>query len=145
MPALVLSLILAMIVSESAFEAMTAQTRQTHQSQSVALGTSLLIVRKALQAYVAANPLAQGEIPLAELGLPQWVSIGHPVRTLVDNGHIYVYAPPPRAAADLSELLAQSPSGLIGVSRAGQLATPSFIPTISLPSTIPEGSIVLMR
>lgn len=144
MPVLIIALLISAVLYEQAQDGLGQKEQTALQSHAQNLGTSLLVVRNALSAYMQANPAAAGPVDLAALGLPAWFVAPAGVHALIQSPHAYVYHLPTAPRPDLTQILGTFPSGMVGVARNGVLVSSAQSIHIALPAGIPNESIVLM-
>lgn len=144
MPVFFLALLIILTVQETVFEVHRTRVSDQQQTQQRSLGTELLIVRNAVDAYRRANPTAQGPIAVSSLGLPAWFSSGASVNVLIEANQAYVYYTPTHLASDIATTLGEDAPALTGIAREGRLHSPHLLTLLPLPALIPDGSIVLM-
>ncbi|AEC18870.1 type IV pilus protein [Pusillimonas sp. T7-7] len=144
MPLFFAILALATVFVEMAFDVGREQRFEVSKTYAGALGANMLVVRNALQTYLASHPSASGEILLANLGLPTWLNPQPGIRTYVQSGRGYVYFTPKEPISDLQTVLGGPAPFSVGIARDAQLISPSLPSTTPLPPRIPNHSIVMV-
>lgn len=112
------------------------------------LGTSVLAVHNALDAYITAYPSATGSISLAALGLPSWMYRDTRIQAVIEAGQGYVFVPPSAfplsGRPSIADMFTDNAtSGLVGIAHSNQLISAGLGATNTLPAVIPENSIVV--
>lgn len=117
---------------------------EAQASDSSALGSTLLVVRNALAAYMHSHPTASGSVPLSALGLPGWVRPDARIHALISGGRGFVYYTPQEPLGNLAALFGSTPSALVGLARDSRLESSVTEITTHLPASIPDRSVVLI-
>ncbi|WP_445677101.1 type IV pilus biogenesis protein PilM [Pseudomonas aeruginosa] len=112
------------------------------QGEIAAIAGSMQVYKGAVAAYQASNPAASGTIADAQLGLPSWYVKAPGISNVVQAGKVYVFYSQPKSG--LAELLLKRTDNAltVGIKQNGNLANPRRGVISSLPSAIPDGSVV---
>jgi len=144
MALLYVAFIVMMMIVDVATDYGRATQLQTRASSGTALGAEMLLVRNALEAYLQATPSGSGPVALSQLGLPTWFVPNGEIFVQIEAGRGFVYHTPRSDRASVEELVGLHMSGFAGIAVNQRLVSPRLNTHITLPSTIPERSIVLM-
>ncbi|OPE32407.1 type IV pilus biogenesis protein PilM, partial [Pseudomonas aeruginosa] len=88
------------------------------------------------------NPAASGTVADTQLGLPTWYVKAPGISNVIQAGKVYVFYSQPKPG--LAEaLLKRTDNALtVGIKQSGNLVNPRRGVVASLPSAIPDGSVV---
>lgn len=118
---------------------------QTNEATSFA--GSMRIYGVYVNAYAVANPTASGAIADSALGLPAWFNRLNTIQNYVESGKGYVYIP--NSNSDLAYRLVKQGGHTThaGIKVGGNLINPlsktNYTSPYPLPSSIPDGSVVI--
>ncbi|KJS79129.1 MAG: hypothetical protein JL55_13690 [Pseudomonas sp. BICA1-14] len=112
------------------------------QGEIAAIAGSMQVYKGAVAAYQASNPAASGTVADAQLGLPTWYVKAPGISHVIQAGKAYVFYSQPKAG--LAELLLKRTDNAltVGIKQSGNLVNPRQGVISSLPSAIPDGSVV---
>ncbi|HGY1474608.1 TPA: type IV pilus biogenesis protein PilM [Pseudomonas aeruginosa] len=112
------------------------------QGEIAAIAGSMQVYRGAVAAYQASNPTASGTVADTQLGLPTWYVKAPGISNVIQAGKVYVFYSQPKPG--LAEaLLKRTDNALtVGIKQSGNLVNPRRGVVASLPSAIPDGSVV---
>lgn len=150
MPILILVLFLGALTADVTSDTSQQLTQERAKANASSLGTSMLAVRNALEAYMTAHPSASGSVALTALGLPSWMLLDTRIQVLIYSGRGFIYLSPDdfplSGRPGLTSLFSSDgAAGIAGIAHHQQLVTGAMGSTLPLPASIPENSIVLAQ
>ncbi|MBR8428919.1 type IV pilus biogenesis protein PilM [Burkholderia cenocepacia] len=118
------------------------------KSDTVAIGQSMLALHGFAALYASKNPGYSGYANDATLGSPSWYNRPTYVSTYLTGGKAYVYYNGPVQGLPAYLVATSGDIYGAGTNQNGVLVSPSALPadtaTLTIPSQVPSGSIVVM-
>lgn len=108
---------------------------------------NMMVYRRSVAAYLVANPGASGTIPDASLSLPVWYAKYSGITNTIAGGVIYVYTTTPPGGLASSLMTVTHNTATVGIKTSGVLINPlsttNLMIPIAIPSSIPDGALVI--
>lgn len=144
---LLIALLVFLVFAGPYAETIWIQTQNDRVSgEAAAIADNMCVYRSYVQQYATANPTYTGAVPSAALALPYWFVAPGNVQNYVQAGSAYVYntIPPQGLVAAIGTRTSYLVT--VGTDNSGTLVGPTIVAgtsTITLPSQIPSGSVVI--
>ncbi|KVV07304.1 type IV pilus biogenesis protein PilM [Burkholderia ubonensis] len=118
------------------------------QTDTVMIGQSMLALHGIAALYASNNPGYSGYANDATLGSPSWYNRPSYVSTYVSGGKAYVYYNGPVQGLPAYLVTTSGDIYGAGINQNGVLVSPSALPSatasLTIPSQVPNGSVVVM-
>lgn len=115
-------------------------------TEAIAIAENMIVYRNAVSPYARDNPTVDGTVTDSALGLPMWYQRIGGVNNYVNAGTGYVYFSSNRPELTYQILKASHNAITTGIKQGGHLINPlnttNYSTPITLPSAIPDGSVV---
>lgn len=115
-------------------------------TEAAAIAGNMMVYRNAVSPYARNNPAAVGTVLDSAFGLPGWYQRISGVNHYLNAGTGYVYFSSSRPELTYQILKASNNAISTGIKQGGYLINPlsatNYFTPISLPSAIPDGSVV---
>lgn len=122
-----------------------SRTRNTVNSEVVAVSGSVLLYRNIVAIYADAHSTTTGTVSDISLNLPSWYVKPPSLSNYVIAGKSYVFFSDPLPGL-VGELARRTESTNVGTNQGGILLTPNKASSgIVLPAQVPTGSVVLIQ
>lgn len=143
----IIGLFLSLVILSGYYFSENAQSVSESQNSSFidSITSSITIYSSYVQAYAQNNPTFNGQANALALKLPTWFNPAPQLSHYISNGTSYVYYTNPTSG--MASSLSHKTSGLTaGTVQAGTVYSPAAGNTgITVPATIPNGSLVFIR
>jgi hypothetical protein len=144
---LLIALLMFLVFAGPYAETIWIQTQNDRVTgEAAAIADNICAYRSYVQQYATANPTFTGPVSTAALALPYWFVVPGNVLNYVRAGSAYVYDTNPPQGLVAAIGTRSSNLVTVGTDSNGTLVGPTIVAgtgTITLPSQIPSGSVVI--